>query len=74
MAEGLASLDVTAEAGVESQSTNLILANVQNVNFDFGRQILEVRQINPTVLKEFELSTISTITWTPATNTVVLSN
>ena len=57
-----ANLTVTARVGPAVQNTALSVTGVQSVNYDFVRQVAQVyvnSQPNP---KEFDLSTVTTLT------------
>jgi hypothetical protein len=69
-------LTITAKTGPASQVTTLVLSNVQNLNLDFIRRVIQVFSpdfpVNP---REFDLTGVTTLTDSISSNnhTLVIS-
>lgn len=67
---------VTAKTGPALQATAMVLGDVQNINFDLARRVVQVFQpVLNTQPKEFDLTGVTTITFSisGANYTMVIS-
>ena len=68
-------LTVTAKTGPAIQDTSIVLGNVTKISFDLVNRVVQVLQSTDTVIKQYDLVGVTTVTFSVsgANYTMVIS-